>query len=63
MRNGKIELEKMLPIGVVCDERVCSGAYYAKAFAEVKRLLKNPELLENTDYQIRNLEDLIVETP
>lgn len=24
--------------------------------------LKNPELLENTDYQLRNLEDLIVET-
>jgi len=47
MKGGQIVLEKMLPIGVVCDERVCSGAYYSKAFAEIKRLLKNPELLES----------------
>lgn len=45
-RASGITLEKNIPLGIVCDERVCSGYYYAKVFAEIRRLLAHPELLE-----------------
>ncbi len=45
-RGGEIEFEKCLPLGVVMDERICSGSYFAMAFRRVKELLKNPALLE-----------------
>ncbi|MDR1001960.1 MAG: hypothetical protein LBL82_01630 [Oscillospiraceae bacterium] len=44
--NGEIELERQMPLGVVMDERIASGSYFAKAFATLRRVLKNPELLE-----------------
>lgn len=45
-KNGEVELERCIPIGLVMDERIASGSYYAKAFALMRRLLKNPELME-----------------
>ncbi len=45
-KDGAVELERCLPLGVVMDERICSGSYYAKAFAALRKYLKNPELLE-----------------
>lgn len=44
--NGEIILEKCMPIGVVMDERVCSGSYYATAFKKFLKYLEHPELLE-----------------
>lgn len=44
--NGEIILEKCMPIGVVMDERVCSGSYYATAFRKFLKYLEHPELLE-----------------
>ncbi len=41
-----IELERCIPLGVVMDERICSGHYFAKFFAYVKELLSDPHLLE-----------------
>lgn len=38
--------DKCMPIGIVMDERICSGAYFALAFKRFKRYIKNPELLE-----------------
>lgn len=46
-RKGKeIVFEKCMPIGVVMDERICSGSYFALAFRKFSGYLKNPTLLE-----------------
>lgn len=44
--KGEIVHEKCMPIGVVMDERIASGGYFALAFKHFEKLLKNPELLE-----------------
>jgi pyruvate/2-oxoglutarate dehydrogenase complex dihydrolipoamide acyltransferase (E2) component len=45
--KGTVIHDKCLPLGVVMDERICSGHYFAQAFAYLRELLKNPERLEN----------------
>lgn len=45
-RNGEVVLEKCIPLGVVMDERVCSGIYFAAAFRKFSTYLDNPALLE-----------------
>ena len=45
-RDGQVELVRCMPMGVVMDERIASGHYFALAFARFKELLANPELLE-----------------
>ncbi|MCD8322056.1 MAG: 2-oxo acid dehydrogenase subunit E2 [Oscillospiraceae bacterium] len=46
-KGGEIELVHCLPLGIVMDERIASGHYFALAFARLKELLANPELLEH----------------
>ncbi len=41
-----IIFERCIPLGVVMDERICSGHYFAYAFELFQKYLKNPELLE-----------------
>lgn len=38
---------KMLPLGVVMDERIATGIEYSRFFAAFERYLKHPEVLEN----------------
>ena len=45
-RNGAVELVRCMPVGVVMDERIASGHYFALAFARFKDLLLHPEQLE-----------------
>ena len=46
-RSGsEITFVRCLPIGVVMDERICSGAYYATAFKRFSDYLAHPEKLE-----------------
>ncbi len=45
-RDGSIDLERCIPLGVVMDERIESGYYFTTAFSYCKRLLANPQLLE-----------------
>ena len=45
-RDGEIVHEKCLPIGLVMDERIASGYYFAQAFRKMKEYFKNPALLE-----------------
>ncbi len=45
-REGSIYLEKCIPIGIVMDERIASGGYFAIAFQRIKEYLKDPSLLE-----------------
>lgn len=44
--KGEIVHEKCMPLGIVMDERIASGSYYAKAFNRVSTYLKDPRLLE-----------------
>lgn len=44
--DGEIYFEKCMPLGVVMDERICSGSYFAMAFKQFRKYLANPELLE-----------------
>lgn len=45
-KDGEIVFEKCMPLGVVMDERICSGIYFAAAFRKFKQYLDNPALLE-----------------
>ena len=54
-KSGEIVHEKCLPLGVVMDERIASGYYFATAFRRLKEYLKNPALLEEPPENI--LED------
>lgn len=45
-KGGEIVFEKCLPLGVVMDERIASGSYFAMAFRRMKQYLKDPSLLE-----------------
>ncbi len=44
--DGEIVFEKCLPLGIVMDERICSGSYFALAFRQFRKYLAHPELLE-----------------
>lgn len=45
-KNGEIVLERCIPIGLVMDERIATGVYFAQAFRKFREYLANPELLE-----------------
>ena len=45
-KNGEIVFEKCMPLGVVMDERIYSGVYFAAAFRKFSTYLENPSLLE-----------------
>jgi len=45
-RKGEVVLEKCIPLGVVMDERIASGHYFATAFSRMKTYLADPHLLE-----------------
>lgn len=45
-RADGVEFVRCMPIGVVMDERICSGAYYATAFKRFAEFLADPTKLE-----------------
>ena len=45
-KGDEIHFEKCMPIGVVMDERICSGSYFAIAFRRFKSYLADPAKLE-----------------
>ena len=53
VENGETRMKRYLPIGITADERVCSGAHYARFFSDMKRYLEHPELLELPPEKIR----------
>lgn len=52
--KGEIVFERCMPIGMVMDERIASGSYFALAFRKFRKLLENPELLEKPSEIIKN---------
>lgn len=61
--KGEIVLKKMMPLGIVMDERIASGCYYAQAFAKMEQILKDPSVLETppenvkVDYEFETLSE------
>lgn len=45
-RGDEIYFERCMPLGVVMDERICSGSYFAVAFRRMQHYFKDPTLLE-----------------
>ena len=43
-----VSFKTCIPLGVVMDERICSGHYFAEAFKRMKTYLENPVLMEKT---------------
>ena len=46
VENGTARMKRWLPIGIVADERVCSGAHYSGFFSAMNHYLNHPEELE-----------------
>ena len=46
VEKGQTRMKRFLPIGITIDERVCSGAHYARFLKDIRRYLSHPELLE-----------------
>ena len=44
--DGKVRMRRWMPLGLVADERVCSGAHYSAFFADLLHFIANPEELE-----------------
>ena len=53
VENGQARMKRCLPIGITADERVCSGAHYARFFSDMRRYLDHPELLETPPEKVR----------
>ena len=45
-KKGEMAFERCLPLGLVMDERIASGAYFAMAFRRFGKYLEHPETLE-----------------
>jgi hypothetical protein len=45
-KYGNVSRVRYLDLNFATDERICDGHYYSVAFHEIKKNLKNPELLE-----------------
>ena len=45
-RDGAVIRKHYLDINFTVDDRICDGEYYSEALHEVRKYLKNPELLE-----------------
>ena len=53
VENGETRMKRYLPMGITADERVCSGAHYARFFALMEQYLDHPELLEKPPESVR----------
>ena len=51
-RDGTSHRIRHLDLAVTTDERICDGFYYASAFHELRKYLKNPELLDEPPEQV-----------
>lgn len=53
VENGQTRMKRYLPIGITADERVCSGAHYARFFTDMRHYLDHPEMLETPPEKVR----------
>ncbi|MBR2323909.1 MAG: 2-oxo acid dehydrogenase subunit E2 [Clostridia bacterium] len=64
VKGGDIVIKKILPIGVVMDERFCDGLYFVNSMRLLRKILANPktllekyEVVEDNTYGVRSEED------
>lgn len=63
-KNGEtVEERKIMPLGIVTDERIANGHYYGRCFRELNRYYRNPELLEVPPEQIVKDPDVKKQNP
>ena len=46
VEKGQTRMKRFLPIGITADERVSSGAHFARFFTSINRYINDPSLLE-----------------
>lgn len=46
VKKGELTVQRCLPLGLVMDERIASGAYFAMAFRQFSKYLEDPSVLE-----------------
>ena len=63
VEDGEARMKRYLPIGITADERVCSGAHYARFFSDMKHYLDHPEVLEEPPEKIRFDRDMEYHEP
>lgn len=52
-KGDEIEFVKCMPLGIVMDERLCSGAILSAVFRRFKRYTTNPKLLETPPSEVK----------
>ena len=63
-KNGEtVDETKIMPLGIVTDERIANGHYYGRCFRELNRYYRNPELLEIPPEQIVKDPDVKKQNP
>ena len=50
-RDGYV-FDRCIPLGVVMDERIANGHYMAQAFAQIKKYLSDPSLMERANFPV-----------
>ena len=53
IKKGEVTAERCMPLGLVMDERIASGAYFAMAFHYFQKLMADPSLLESPPSEIK----------
>lgn len=46
MKDGQLVQEKRMGFGLVSDERICDGLYFAKSLRQMRKIMRRPEDLE-----------------
>ena len=57
--DGTCRAKRVMPVGVVIDERIAEGAVFGRMFSTVVHYLSEPELLEKRPEHIRTETDMI----
>ena len=52
LEDGSVVQKKYVDVKFVLDERICDGFYYATFFKHYRRLLRNPEVLDNPPEEV-----------
>ena len=45
--KNEVKMKRCIPLGIVMDERICSGKYFSQAYRRFTAYLADPALLEN----------------
>ncbi len=51
--DGSVKEKHMLPIKIVCDERICDGHHYATVFKSIRHYIAHPELLDTPPAEVK----------